>query len=104
MLSACYGPLLSPPQIWVWLSVTINHSANNEKSRLSWLATKHCNTLTIIKFYELCSNFNKHLEFHKIYLKISNNNNSNNNNKYIFYIHTYIHDNNDENNNSNNDK
>ena len=119
MLSACYGPLPSPPQIWVRLSVTINHSANNEKSRLSWLATKHCNIVTIIKFYELRSNFKKQHEFHKIYKKKSNNNNNNNNNNiiiiinnnnnnnntlYILYIHTYIHDNNDENNNSNNDK
>ena len=80
MLSSCYGPLPSPPQIWVWLRVTINHSANNEKLWLSCLATKHCNTLTILKFYEQKSNFNKHHEFHEIYKKISNNNNNNNNN------------------------
>ena len=93
MLSACYGPLPYPPQIWVRLSVIINHSAKNEKSRLSCLATKHCTTLTIIKFYKLKSNFNKHHEFHEIYKKISNNNNNNNNNN---------NDNNNDNNNNNN--
>ena len=99
MLSACYGSLPSSPQIWIWLSVAINHSANNEKSRLSWLATKHCNTLTIIKFYELRSNFNKHHEFRKIYKKISNNNNNNYNNN------NNINNNNNNNNiNNNNNK
>ena len=87
MLSACYGPLPYSPQIWVRLSVTINHSANNKKSRLSCLATKHCNTLTIIKFNKTKSNFNKHHEFHEIYKKISNNNNNNNNNYYYYYYY-----------------
>ena len=91
MLGACYGPISSPPQVWVRLSVTINYSAKNEKSRLSWLATKHCNTLTIIQFYKLWSNFNKHHEFHKIYKKISNkNNDNNNNNNNMYYVYILI--------------